>query len=138
MEVAGSKPKTSPMFARLHDGMTTEQPTQNARNEYKPQLRSAAGVGARSLLYSWDLGNSPESSCLPSALTTTDAAMSPSPVDHAKPRGRSADHPLPEADFGGMLVLAATEGHIASPKVAAGAQCGRPARMRVAGAGGCT
>src|SRR6266568_2645527 len=134
IEVAGSKPKTSPMFARLHDGMTTQQPTQNARNEYRPQLRNLAGVGARSLLYSWDLGSSPESSCLPSAVTTTDAAMVPSPNDHASTPGRWADHPLPEADFGGMLVLAASEGRFALPGAAAGAQwprrraCGRPAR----------
>ena len=50
IEVHGSKPKTRPMFARLHDGMTTQQPIQNARYEYRPQLRKPAGVGARSLL----------------------------------------------------------------------------------------
>ena len=50
IDVSGSNPKTSPMFARLHDGMTTQHPTQNARNEYRPQFRSRAGVGARSLL----------------------------------------------------------------------------------------
>src|SRR5213592_4828524 len=50
IEVSGSNPNTRPMFARLHDGMTTQHPTQNARNEYRPQLRSRAGVGARSLL----------------------------------------------------------------------------------------
>ena len=50
IDVSGSKPKTRPMFARLHDGMTTQQPTQNARNEYSPQFLRRAGVGARSLL----------------------------------------------------------------------------------------
>src|SRR2546425_2095636 len=75
IDVNGSKPKTRPMFARLHDGMTTQQPTQNARNEYSPQFRRRAGVGARSLLYSWDLSSSPESSCLPSEVTRTLAVM---------------------------------------------------------------
>jgi hypothetical protein len=32
-DVNGSNPKTSPMFARLHEGMTTQHPTQNARYE---------------------------------------------------------------------------------------------------------
>src|SRR2546422_8642173 len=49
-DVSGSNPKTRPTFARLQDGMTTHRPTQKARNEYRPQLRSRAGVGARSLL----------------------------------------------------------------------------------------
>src|SRR5207247_11253189 len=61
MEVAGSKPKTSPIFARLHDGMTTQQPTQTARNEYRPQLRSAGGVGGRAVVGSGGRGGAPES-----------------------------------------------------------------------------
>ena len=138
IEVAGSKPKTSPMFARLHDGMTTQQPTQNARNEYRPQLRNRAGVGARSLLYSWDLGSSPESSCLPSAVTTTDAAMVPSPIDHANtPRslGRS-----PPSRSG--LRRDASSGRKRRSLCLAwrgGRSTMTPsARVRAAGAGGCT